>query len=124
MKRIKGFDKHLKCRDYQFEVGKVYEIENDKPLELCSDSVFHYCKNIQQVHNYYNCDNDNRYCYIEVLSEEICDGDKCGAKKIKIVSEIVGEELDFLLGKINGNSGLFNTGNGKIFTDITGIEKD
>ena len=40
--KIKGMDKDMKCRGFQFEIGKEYKIEHDgKPLELCSDTVFH-----------------------------------------------------------------------------------
>lgn len=54
--KIKGFDKDLKCRGFQFEVGKEYKIDtNGKPLELCSDTVFHYCDSLQKVHEYYSC---------------------------------------------------------------------
>ena len=107
---IKGFDKDLKCRNYQFEVGKVYDTGATGKLALCTDTVFHFCRNIQQVHEYYSCDRDNRYCYIRVLGDLVEDDDKCGSNKIEIVREIVAEELAFLLGKINGNAGLFNSG--------------
>ena len=109
--KIKGFDKDLKCRGFQFEIGKEYDtgVPDDK-LELCSDTVFHYCDSLQQVHEYYNCTEDNRYCEIEVLGKEITDGEKCGSNRIRIVREITGDELKALKGLERGNTGLFNTG--------------
>ena len=110
---IKGMDKNMQCRGFQFEVGKEYKIEtNGKPLKLCSNTVFHYCKSLSQVHSFYSCYNDeNRYFEIEVLGEEVTDGIKCGSNHIRIVREIAGEELDNLKGRNNGNTGLFNSGN-------------
>ena len=116
--KIKGFDKDLKCRGYQFEIGKTYEIKLPDGYEfteydLCSDKVFHYCNSLKDVHGYYsvNPSEHNRFCEIEVLGKEVTDGDKCGSNKIKIIREIVGEELNILKGLINGNTGLFNSGN-------------
>ena len=116
--KIKGFDKDLKCREYQFEVGKTYEIKLPDGYELtkedlCSDKVFHYCDSLRKVHGYYSVEpNDhNRFCEVEVLGNEITDGEKCGSNKIKIIREIIGEELNILKGLINGNTGLFNSGN-------------
>lgn len=115
--KIKGFDKDLKCRGYQFEIGKTYEIKLPDSYELtkedlCSDKVFHYCDSLRKVHSYYSVEpeENNRFCEIEVLGMEVTDGDKCGSNKIKIIREIVGEELDILRGLINGNTGLFNSG--------------
>ena len=45
MKKIKGFkgyDKDLKCRDFQYEIGKSFETK-DKPI-ICN-SGFHFCEN-------------------------------------------------------------------------------
>ena len=116
--KIKGFDEDLKCRGYQFEIGKTYEIKLPDGYEfteydLCSDKVFHYCNSLKDVHGYYsvNPSEHNRFCEIEVLGKEVTDGDKCGSNKIKIIREIVGEELNILKGLINGNTGLFNSGN-------------
>ena len=109
--RIKGFDKNLCCRGMQFEIGKTYDTgAKDDEIELCTNTVFHYCKTMKNVHSYYNCTSDNRFCEIDVLGAEITDGVKCGSNKIKIIREITGYELDILCGKTNGNAGLFNTG--------------
>lgn len=109
---IKGFDKDLKCRGFQFEIGKIYDTGYTDNLELCTKRVFHFCDSIKKVNEYYACNTDNRYCEIEVLGSFITDNnnEKCGSNKIKIVREIMGEELDILLKKINGNTGLFNVG--------------
>ena len=112
--KIKGFDKNLCCRGMQFEVGKIYDTgAKDDEIKLCSNTVYHYCENIMQAHRYYSCipDLQNRFCEIEVLGAEVTDGQKCGSNKIKIVREIVGDELKTLIGQINGNTGLFNSGN-------------
>lgn len=109
--KIKGFNKDLQCRGMQFEIGKEYKIElNGRKLELCTDTCFHYCDSLQQVHEFYSVLEDNRFCEIEVLGEEISDGEKCGSNHIKIVREIVGEELNILKGITNGNTGIFNSG--------------
>lgn len=107
---IKGMDKNMQCRGFQFEIGKEYKINTDKPLELCTDTVFHYCKDIKYVHNYYKCNKNNRFFEIEVLGKEVGNGKKYGSNHIKILREIKGEELDVLLGRTNGNTGIFNTG--------------
>lgn len=110
---IKGFDENLRCRDYQFEVGKVYDTGADEEkLELCSNTVFHFCRNLEKVHNHYSANpkENNRFCEIEVLGRLVEDEEKCGSNKIKIVREITGQELANLRGFKNGNTGLFNTG--------------
>ena len=111
--KIKGFDKNLCCRGMQFKVGKIYDTgAKDDEIRLCSNTVYHYCDNIRQVHTYYSCnpEQQNRFCEIEVLGGEITDGRKCGSNKIKLVREIVGDELKTLIGQVNGNTGLFNSG--------------
>ena len=110
--KIKGFDKDLKCRGFQFEIGKEYKIDVKKEdMRLCTNTVFHYCDSLHNVHKFYNVLENNRFCEIEVLGEEITDGEKYGSNHIKIVREIKGGELNILKGLINGNTGLFNSGN-------------
>ena len=113
---IKGFDKDLKCRGYQFEIGKDYKIDLPEGYELsvndlCSNRVFHFCDSLSKVHDYYSCNVEtNRYCIIEVLGQMCDDGDKCGSNHIRIVRELTGEELAIAKGLTGGNTGLFNSG--------------
>ena len=95
--RIKGFDKNLQCIGFQFEIGKTYDTgAPDNELKLCSDKVFHYGDSIQMVNDYYSCLKSNRYCEIEVLGKEITDGNKYWSNRIRILREIIGEELECL----------------------------
>ena len=58
VKGFKGFDKNLKCRDYQFEIGKTF-VHNGK-VKACS-SGFHFCENPIDVLHYYSAGN-SRFC--------------------------------------------------------------
>ena len=110
---IKGFDENLRCRGMQFEIGKTYDTGYTENLKLCSCKVFHFCKSLEKVHEFYSAsvEENNRFCEIEVLGKLVEDKNKCGSNKIKILREITGEELANLRGLKNGNTGLFNTGN-------------
>ena len=83
----KGFDKDLKCRDFQFEVGKEYE--HDGKVKLCK-SGFHFCENPQGVFGHYAPGNGSRFAVVEAdeVSDERESDSKRVAKKLKIKSEI------------------------------------
>ena len=49
IKGFKGFDKDLKCRDFQYEVGGEYETVK---AELC-ETGFHFCEHPLDVFSYY-----------------------------------------------------------------------
>lgn len=85
MKAYKGFDKNLKCRGFQYEVGKEYE-ENE--AKLC-DKGFHACEFPFDVFKYYE-PATSRYCEVEIgdVSGEREDDSKICGKKIKIEGEI------------------------------------
>ena len=93
-KAYKGFDKNLKCRGFQYEVGKEYKT-NKKVV--CCENGFHACTNPFDVLNYYNDFIGNRFCVVEQDGELQNDRDKTASSKIKIVAEI-------------GISGLFKAG--------------
>ncbi|MGL4897343.1 MAG: pentapeptide repeat-containing protein [Cetobacterium sp.] len=110
---IKGFTKDLTFKGVQFEIGKEYKIENgEKPLELCTNTVFHFCDSLEKVHEFY----DVRLPYhiffeIEVLGKIIQDDEKMGSNHIKILREIKGVELIKLKKQYkNNNTGIFNRG--------------
>lgn len=110
---IKGFDKDLRCRGMQFEVGKEYSTGvADADISLCTNTVFHFCDSLRKVHTHYSVipEEDNRFCEIEVLGALISDDTKCGSNRIRIVREILGDELNIMRGLTNGNAGIFNSG--------------
>lgn len=110
---IKGFDKDLRCRGMQFEVGKEYSTGvADADISLCTNTVFHFCDSLKKVHTHYSVipEEDNRFCEIEVLGALISDDTKCGSNRIRIVREILGDELNIMRGLTNGNAGIFNSG--------------
>ena len=84
MKCFKGFDKDLRCKGFQYEVGKEYETER---AEICEEG-FHACEFPLDVLRYYN-PADSRFCKVELdANEQTHNGSKRVGKKIKIGAEI------------------------------------
>ena len=116
----KAFDKDLKCRGFQFEVGQVYEKENGgKELKLCSDTVFHFCRELHRIEavSDYTLSN-SRVCEVIAEGAIVTDGDKYGTDKLRILREIPTEELQKYNNSNRGNcnrgdrnSGNWNRGN-------------
>ena len=113
MRGYKAFDKDLKCRNFQFKVGKTYELKES--IVLCQTG-FHFCENPFDVYNYYPKESHTRICEIEALGEVKKEGDKSVTNKIKIVKELTDiEKLDLWIKRANSgnrNSGYGNSGNG------------
>jgi hypothetical protein len=96
---FKGFDKDLKCRGFQFKVGKEYE----EPEAVICEKGFHFCENPLDVLNYYDlCDSE----FAEVESSGKTDkhsGDsKIATTKMKINAKLsldgfIKASVDFLL---------------------------
>ena len=109
MKGYKAFNKDLKCKGFQYEIGK--EFEQRGKIELC-ERGFHFGKKIVDIQNYYNLGDENtRLCEIEATGEVIEGDDKCVTNKIKIIREISKEEMYILGNEGKENIGLGNTGN-------------
>ena len=113
MKCYKGFDKDLKCRDFQYEIGKKYEEER---AEIC-DTGFHACENPLDVFEYY-APADSRYCEVELdANDQKSDDSKRVGKKISIKAEIgiagiVKAGLEYIKDQVNWDDDKkSNTGN-------------
>ena len=93
----KGFDKDLKCRGFQYEVGKEYELPKGESVGVCSKG-FHACESPLEVLDYYFMDghaNLLRFCEVEQsgeFSKEV-NSTKVASSKIKIKKEITFADL-------------------------------
>lgn len=85
IKSYKGFDKDLKCRGFQYEIGKEYE---EPEANVCR-AGFHACERPLDVFNHYGPVN-SRFCEVEQSGELSRDTDdsKVASTKIKIGAEI------------------------------------
>ena len=85
MRLYKGFTKDLKCRDFQYEIGKTY---TEETADLCH-AGFHACENPLDTLRYY-APGSSRYCEVELdeVSDQRDSDTKRAAKKIKIGTEI------------------------------------
>ena len=105
MKCYKGFDKDLKCRGFQYEIGKEYE---ENTADICHKG-FHACENPMDVFGYYN-PADSRYCEVDLDTNEQTEEDsKRVGKKIKIETEIglsgmIQAGVKFILEKVDFKS--------------------
>ncbi len=85
MKCFKGFDKDLKCRDFQYEIGKEY---TEETADICNCG-FHACEFPMDVFGYYP-PSDSRYCEVELEEngQKSSDDSKRVGKKISVKAEI------------------------------------
>lgn len=88
MKVYKATDKDMKCRGYQYELGKTAEVDGD--IELCENGL-HACEMPLDVLSYYAPGDGSRYFEAEledVSDEKRGDDTKRGGKKLTLSAEI------------------------------------
>ena len=85
MKAYKGFDKDLKCRGYQYQIGGEY---TKYSAELCKKG-FHACELPHDVFNYY-APAESRFCEVDLdaTDERNSEDSKRVGTRIKIGAEI------------------------------------
>ena len=114
----KATDKDMKCRDYQYEMYKQFDMPEDAEISTCS-SGFHLCTDLEDIFHYYEPCDGNRYFHVRALvrksdyvnlnvtpapgSYESLVGafsrydTKIAAKSIEFVSEVTREEFEHAL---------------------------
>lgn len=105
----KGTDKDMKCRDFQFEIGKEYSLLKDEEPIMC-EKGFHLCLRLSDVFKYYDIFFNNRFFKVKALVEKekveeqttgntLCWGDvlyrpdKLVAKSIIFIEEVSIDEI-------------------------------
>lgn len=88
---FKGTDYDLKCRNEQYEIGKVYAKTlptYKKAPQLCTTDGYHYCTTLEAVYKHYGNTGVNRFFLIEVLGPYTETEDKCITTSFRILQEI------------------------------------
>ena len=82
----KAFDKNMQCRNFQYEVGKEYEMDGEIK---CCNRGFHACKSPMEVWDYYDMIN-SRYAEVEQSGkiDEEGDSTKVCSSHIKVKAEL------------------------------------
>lgn len=85
----KGMDFYMTCRDFQYDIGKSYKVDN---VVLCR-SGFHACLNPADVLDYYFQREGSRYFKVK-LSGRIVECDNMYSTKIAATEITILEEID------------------------------
>ena len=115
MKAYKVFNSDWTCKDFKYEIGKTYKLQDSskKIIEpiLC-EKGFHACEKVSNCFNYYDFNPNNKVAEVELSGTILgLDTDKQCSNIIKIIKEITWEEMLKLANSGIGNSGNSNSGN-------------
>ena len=66
VKGFKGTDKNMRCQDYQYELGKQFDLDEDVEPVVCFKG-FHFCKKLENVFEHYKIGDGNRFFEVEAL---------------------------------------------------------
>lgn len=107
---FKVFGPDWTCRDFQYDVGKTYTME-DSPV--CCQQGFHFCLNAADCFSYYSFDPSNKVAEVIALGDVDSKDDtsKCCTNKLQIVREIPWDEVLRIVNTGKNCTGLRNTGN-------------
>lgn len=106
----KGTDSEMKCRGFQYELGKEYmvtvdkklvnvvtsfteEPAEDKSLSSCSESVVHYCNNMEDCFQFYSSKGNNRFFKVAIKGNFHDKKGKSCTKHIEFLEELTEKEI-------------------------------
>jgi len=107
MKGYKVFNPDWTCNDFQYEVGKTFEMEGE--IIMCRRG-FHFCKKATDCFEYYEFDPNNKVAEVEALGEIETEDNKSCTNKIHIIRELSWYEVLDLVNTGSGNTGRNNSG--------------
>lgn len=110
----KATDKDMRCREYQYELGKQFDMPEGAEIKEC-ESGFHLCLTLRDVFSYYAIGGGNRFFkvralvrksdkdnyssftgmgyYINSLGNIVAPNNKLAAKSIIFLSELTRDEI-------------------------------
>ena len=91
IKGYKGMNKDMKCRGFQYEIGKTYHV--DGKIELCRNGL-HFCRNLIDVFDFYDCDGENRFFEVETTAPVYGDGVKSVSSQLTVIRELSVAEVN------------------------------
>ena len=109
VKGYKVFNPDWTCREFQYQVGKCYEIP-EKPV-VCKRG-FHFCKNLLDCYEYYRFDENNKVAEVTAYGDIDIDEyeKKYCTNKIKIEKELNWNEVLNMVNTGKNCTGFRNTG--------------
>lgn len=110
VKGYKIFDSNMKCRDFQYEIGKEYHF--DGPFKICN-SGFHFCIDPIHCFSYYEFDPKNIVCEVESQGDvqTHSEDSKVATNHLKITRKLSWDEVLKISNKGENNLGYGNAGN-------------
>ena len=117
----KGFDQDLKCRGFQFEIGKTYKHKGE--VSVCN-SGFHACENPLAVFEHYPP--TSRFAIVKCagkISKDI-DDKKIACRELTVEAEIrlpelISEAVEWINSRVDlENKKISNTGDGSVASNI------
>ena len=108
----KGFDKDLKCRGFQFQVGET--VKHEGKVKEC-ESGFHACPAPLSTFGYYS-PSESRFCVVEQSGQISEGGDKIASSVLTVKAEInlfdmVKAQVEWVKKHLKKDDEELNTGN-------------
>ena len=117
----KGFDKNLKCREFQFAIGSTFK--QDGKIKACENG-FHFCENPLDIFDYYPPAN-SRYCAVEGSGELDKGNGKTACSVLKVKAEIglpglIKAGVEYIKSRVNwDNAKVTSTGDCSVATNTS-----